>query len=107
MAQLITIDVGDGEDGTAVFEVDDDLLPVEPEGFPGGSVAARAQVSLQEALDQLGPALAKIFDTLRRLGPEEAAVDFGLKVGGEAGVVVAKGMAEVNFAVHLVWRRHG
>lgn len=107
MAQLITIEVGDGEDGTAVFEVDDDLLPVEPEGFPGESVAARARVSLQEALDQLGPALAKVFDTLRRLGPEEAAVDFGLKVGGEGGVVVAKGTAEVNFAVHLVWRRYG
>ncbi|MFE1578870.1 CU044_2847 family protein [Streptomyces fradiae] len=104
MAQLITVEVGDGGEGTAVFEVDD-ALAAELEGFPGGSVAARARVSLQDALDELGPALGKVFDTLRRLGPEEAAVDFGLKVGGEGGIVVARGTAEVNFAVHLVWRR--
>ncbi|MDT9684649.1 CU044_2847 family protein [Streptomyces sp. TRM76323] len=105
MTQLITIEVGDDGDGTAVFEVDDGLVAVGSEGFPGESVTARAQMSLQEALDQLGPALARVFDTLRRLGPEEAAVDFGLKVGGEGGIVVAKGTTEVNFAVRLVWRR--
>ncbi|URM88954.1 hypothetical protein LUW75_01755 [Streptomyces sp. MRC013] len=105
MSRLITFEVGDGGDGTAVFEVDDGLVPVGPEGFPGESVADRARVSLQEALDQLGPALAQVFGVLRRLGPQEAVVDFGLKVGGEGGIVVAKGTTEVNFAVRLVWRR--
>ncbi|MFJ8693819.1 CU044_2847 family protein [Streptomyces roseolilacinus] len=101
MTRLITLEV---DDGTAVFEVDD-LVAVGPEGFPGESAAARARVSLREALDQLNPALAQVVGMLRRLGPEEAAVDFGLKVGGESGIVVAKGTAEVNFAVRLVWRR--
>ncbi|MCQ0025433.1 hypothetical protein M4914_22515 [Streptomyces somaliensis DSM 40738] len=104
MSRLITFEVGDG-DGTAVFEVDDGLVPVGPEGFPGESVAGRARVSLQEALDELGPALAHVFGALRRLGPQEVVVDFGLKVGGEGGIVVAKGTTEVNFAVRLLWRR--
>ncbi|MCQ0002947.1 CU044_2847 family protein [Streptomyces sudanensis] len=53
----------------------------------------------------MGPALSQVFGVLRRLGPQTAVVDFGLKVSGEGGIVVAKGTTEVNFAVRLVWRR--
>jgi Trypsin-co-occurring domain 1 len=35
------------------------------------------------------------------LAPDETTVDFGLKIGGETGVIVAKGTAEVNFLVSV------
>ncbi|UUS34053.1 MULTISPECIES: CU044_2847 family protein [Streptomyces] len=105
MAQLITIDVGDGSGGAAVFETEAGLVPVDTEGVPGEGLTARARVSFQEALEQLGPTLSSLSRTLRDMGPDEAEVEFGLKVGGETGVVVAKGTAGVNFAVRLVWRR--
>jgi hypothetical protein len=105
VAQLITIDVDDGSGGTAVFETDADLVPVDTEGVPGEGLTARARVSFQEALEQLRPTLSSVSRTLREMGPDEAEVEFGLKVGGETGVVVAKGTVGVNFAVRLVWRR--
>ncbi|WP_149181648.1 CU044_2847 family protein [Streptomyces sp. TRM49041] len=106
MAELITIELGDGSQGAAVFEVDDDLVGADLERVPGEAVVARARMSLQEAMDQLGPTLSKVFQTIRRLGPHEAELEFGLKMGGETGVIVAKGTADVNFAVRLVWRSH-
>ncbi|WP_175411705.1 CU044_2847 family protein [Streptomyces sp. TRM64462] len=107
MAQLITMTLDDdgGDGAAAVFEVDDALVGPGPPPFEEG-VAVRGRMSLQEALDQLEPALTKVSQSVRRLGPHEMEIEFGLKMGGETGVVVAKGTAEVNFAVRLVWRRH-
>jgi hypothetical protein len=41
---------------------------------------------------------------LKDLSPDEASVDFGLTVGGEYGMVIAKGTAQVNFAIHVTWK---
>jgi hypothetical protein len=37
--------------------------------------------------------------------PDECGVEFGLKLGGETGVIVAKGTAEVNFVITLTWKK--
>jgi hypothetical protein len=80
-------------------EIPDDLvLASEP-----GKVIIRAQVTLEEALAKLKPSLQKIIDLLKELSPDQTAVEFGLKLGGETGVIVAKGTAEVNFKVTLSW----
>ncbi|MFD9858706.1 CU044_2847 family protein [Streptomyces alboflavus] len=93
----------DGGEGAAVFEVDADATDLELAA--GGGVVARARVSLDEALDQVKPTLARVADTLRELGPDAAELEFGLKMGGETGVIIAKGTAEVNFTVRLTWNR--
>ena len=41
---------------------------------------------------------------LKEVAPAEAEVEFGLKIGGETGVIVAKGTAEVNFVVRMTWK---
>lgn len=101
------MDLGDG--GTAapvVFEVDEKLVSESDlELAAAGGLAGRARVSVREALDQVRPTLAEVARTVRELAPDEAEIEFGLKMGGETGVVVAKGTAEVNFAVRLVWHR--
>ncbi|WJV44609.1 CU044_2847 family protein [Streptomyces flavofungini] len=88
-----------------MFEVDVDADATDLELAAGGGVVARARVSLEEALDQVKPTLARVADTLRELGPDEAELEFGLKMGGETGVIIAKGTAEVNFTVRLTWNR--
>ncbi|WP_079170939.1 MULTISPECIES: CU044_2847 family protein [unclassified Streptomyces] len=105
MAQLITMAVDEDGERTAVFEVDDGLgLPL-PERVPAEGPVARGQASLQEALERLQPALSEVTRSVRRLGPDRMEIEFGLKMGGETGVIVARGTAEVNFAVRLVWDR--
>ena len=41
---------------------------------------------------------------LKELTPDEAEVEFGLKMGGETGVIIAKGTAEVNFVIRMSWK---
>lgn len=80
-------------------EVSDDLvLAAEP-----GKVIARAQLTLEEALAELKPSLRKVVQLLKGLSPDQTVVEFGLKLGGETGVIVAKGTAEVNFKVTMSW----
>jgi len=40
----------------------------------------------------------------KRVRPDEASLAFGLKIGGEAGVVV-KGSGEAAFTVSLTWKK--
>jgi hypothetical protein len=64
----------------------------------------RAKVTLEEALRKLKPSLDKVVHLLREMSPDETTVEFGLKIGGETGVIVAKGTAEVNFSIRMSWK---
>ncbi|MET9691080.1 CU044_2847 family protein [Streptomyces sp. NPDC006514] len=104
--QLISMTLEDGGDETAVvFEVDGALAGSDLDLAADDGLVGRARISVQEALDQVKPTLARVARTVRELGPDEAEIEFGLKMGGETGIIVAKGTAEVNFAVRLVWHR--
>ena len=104
MAFLVSLPVEAGSEDILVVEVDrseiseDLVLASEP-----GKVAVRAQVTLEEALAKLKPSLHKVVDLLKDLSPDQTVVEFGLKVGGETGVIIAKGTAEVNFKVTMSW----
>jgi Trypsin-co-occurring domain 1 len=103
---LLGVPVGDGgAEGVVVFEVDrsevaEDLVLASPEP---GKAAVRARASLEEALAGLRPSLTKIVEVLGEIAPEQMTVEFGVKMGGETGVIIAKGTAEVNFKVTLSW----
>ena len=110
MPYLLALPVEAGSEEVIIFEVDsaempDDLVLASP---APGVVIARARVSLEEALGKLKPALHKIVHMLKDMAPDEASVAFGLNIGGETGVIVAKGSAEVNFSVTMSWKSaHG
>ncbi|NUP20707.1 MAG: hypothetical protein HOZ81_32435 [Streptomyces sp.] len=104
MAELVVMTVDDGE-GTAVFEAETGLAGSDLELAAGDGVVARAQTSLREALDRVRPALSQVSETVRELKPDEMEIQFGLKIGGESGVIIAKGTTEVNFAVRVIWKR--
>jgi hypothetical protein len=93
-------------DNVLVFEADrgevpDELVLASPEP---GLVADRARVTLEEALAKLKPSLDKVVHTLKELSPDETVLEFGLKVGGETGVIIAKGTVEANFSVRMSWK---
>ena len=104
MAFLVSLPVEAGSEDILVVEVDrseiseDLVLASEP-----GKVIVRAQVTLEEALEKLKPSLHKVVHLLKDLSPDQTVVEFGLKVGGETGVIIAKGTAEVNFKVTMSW----
>jgi hypothetical protein len=106
MTYLLSVPVAPGDDDVLVFEVDrdqvsDDLVLASDDP---GKISDRARVSLEEALEKLKPSLEKIVHLLKGMSPDETVVEFGLKVGGETGVIIAKGTAEVNFSVSMSWK---
>jgi hypothetical protein len=89
-------------------------LVVEVDEEPGivrsarpGELMATASQTFESALVKVKPAAEALLATFRNLAesPDEITVDFGMKVTAEAGLVIAQGGAEANFAVKLAWRR--
>jgi hypothetical protein len=110
MAELVGLPVEAGSKNFLVVEIDDDepsaglVLAAAPDPEKGVKGIAKAQVTLEQALTSLKPSLQKISHVLKDLAPDESEVEFGLKIGGETGVIIAKGTAEVNFVVRMTWK---
>ena len=107
MSFLLDVPVEAGSGDVLVVEVDRGDVPGDLVlASPGmGEVAARAQISLEESIARLKPSLHKVVSLLRELSPDQTEMEFGLKVGGETGLIIAKGTAEVNFRVTMSWGR--
>lgn len=100
---LVKVPLSSGEDVT--IEVDQVDLPddLALASLNPGQLTARMAASLEDGLDVLKPALQAIVDRLAAARPQEFSVEFGIKVGGEVGVYIAKGTTEVNFLVTMKW----
>lgn len=92
LVQSASVDTGRGELGLA---------------SPGEDKAKKAKESLESALAHVTPALKSVAGKLRDLSPDDLAVEFGLTLTAEAGIIVAKGSTEVHFKVTLAWSRNG
>jgi hypothetical protein len=106
VSYLLGVPVGEGIGDVVVFEVDRSEVPddlVLASAGPG-KVAVRARTTLEEAFTDFKPSLAKIVDVLREMAPGEMTVEFGVKMGCETGVIIAKGAAEANFKVTMSWK---
>lgn len=106
MAELLGVRAGRDSDDVLVFEVDrsevsDDLVLASSDA---AGVADRARITLEEALAKLRPSLHKVLAVLREMSPDETVIEFGLKIGGETGIIIAKGSAEANFTVRMSWK---
>ena len=108
MAVLVQVPVEDVEGGTVVLvesdraEIPGGLTLASPEP---GQAAARAARSLSASLDQLEPVLRTVKDKLVASAPEHFIVEFGVKLGGETGIILARGTAEVNLKITMTWDR--
>ena len=110
MAVLLEVPLDDESGGGVLLveadraEIPDGLVLASPEP---GAAAAKASRSLSAALEQLQPMLATVKDKLAAAGPAEVEVKFGVKLGGETGLILAKGTAEVNLEITMTWNRTG
>jgi hypothetical protein len=106
MTELVRIPLQSGE--YIIAEVDkvdipgDDVVLAAPE--PGKAIA-EVRNKLEVGLRSIRPAVTELVDALKGSGPDSIGVEFGVKVGGETGVILAKGTAEVNFKVVMEWKR--
>jgi hypothetical protein len=100
---LVKVALASGDEvSVEVDQVDlpDDLALASP-GL--GRATGRLAASLEDGLDVLEPVLEGIAKRLKAARPQEFSVELGIKVGGEAGIYIAKGTTEVNFIITAKW----
>ena len=106
MAYILGVPVAPDSEDVLMVEVDrrdvvSGLVLASPDP---AHFADRSRASLEEALAKLKPSLERVVHLFRELSPDECEVEFGLKIGGETGVIIARGTAEVNFIVRMNWK---
>ncbi|MER7705361.1 CU044_2847 family protein [Kitasatospora sp. NPDC097605] len=61
--------------------------------------------SLQGALVPVTTAAHAALDELRRIGPDEIALEFGIDLSVEAGAVITRSGANCHLMVRVTWQR--
>jgi hypothetical protein len=104
VSYLVEFEVQGG--GRLLAQADADQMPDDLELATSrpGAVVVRAAGTLDDALDQLQPVVQALHRRLTAVSPEEASIEFGITLGAESGVIVAKGKADVHFTVTLTWK---
>ena len=100
MDAVVRYQVGDGS--SVLVEVDEDTYGVEAVSRTSEGVLKAGQ-SLESALDSVRDAARAALDAMSKLSPETVEVEFGIKLAGEAGAMIAKASAEGHFTVRLSW----
>jgi hypothetical protein len=105
MAVLLEVPVEDG--AVLLVEADRENIPEDLTlaSAERGAPAARATRSLSESLEQLEPMLRTVKERLVASMPDHFTVEFGVKLGGETGIILARGTAEVNLKITMAWDR--
>ena len=105
MTYILEVPVEKG--GRLLVQAGEDDLPegLELAALRPGEVVARARESVETAINQIKPAVSAAVNELKAMSADEVTVEFGIVLGAETGAVIAKGTAEVHFAVTLAWKK--
>jgi Trypsin-co-occurring domain 1 len=115
---LLKVPVSEGSAEYVEVEVDSRELgesvqlragPTDPAGSIGSVARAVAEFSLTSSMDRVLRAVTTMLTRLRSAehAPDEVSMELGLKVGGETGLIFAKGTAGSTFTLTLTWRKPG
>jgi hypothetical protein len=104
---LMVVALGDAQSG-------DDTVVVEADAPTGmvrvarpDEIVGRAAESLMDSMRRVRRVAETIVEEVSRMPrqPEQLTVQFGVKLGGEAGAVIVKATGEANFLFTLGWGR--
>lgn len=72
-----------------------------------GDKIEEAKETLEQALSNLEPVAKAVINKIRGLvdAPDEISVEFGLKLSGNVGVILASASVEANYKVSLKWKK--
>lgn len=99
MTEVLRYEVGSG---TVLVEVDGDSYGVDhPERNEQGILDVDRR--LEDALASVRPAAAAALESLQVLAPEHMEIEFGIKLAGDAGALIAKSTPDAHFVVRMSW----
>ncbi|MEU6077471.1 CU044_2847 family protein [Micromonospora sp. NPDC047074] len=99
------IDVPGSPASSILVEVDDfgSSGDQEFEYSSGSRLIKKSTATLNETLATVRPAVIAIREALDGLSPDGTEVEFGIKLGGDAGVVLAKSKFEFQLLIRMKW----
>lgn len=100
MTEVVRFELTQGS--TVLVEVDDDNVGIERVSR-GRDGVVEAGHRLTEALGSVRDAARESMKVLQTLSPDRIELEFGVKLAGEAGAIIAKTVAEGHFTVTLTW----
>jgi hypothetical protein len=100
MAEVVRFGLADGS--SVLVEVDEESLGIRRVGRTSDGVIEAGR-QLTDALGTVSDAARASFEVLRQLNPDRLELDFGVKLSGEAGALIAKTAAEGHFTVKVTW----
>lgn len=105
MAEIVEFRSGDGVVRVEVEGQEPGTL--QRSALPGGDKIVQAADSFEDALAKVVPAAEKLLEKLRKLQPDSAEIEFGVKLSGQLGGVFAKTAGEGQITVRLSWASIG
>ncbi|RKR19639.1 CU044_2847 family protein [Arthrobacter oryzae] len=97
MTEILRYEVGAG---TVLVEVEDNSFGVErPSRNEQGILEAGRR--LEDALSAVRPAASAAAEVMKELGAEHLEIQFGVKLAGDAGAIIARTSAEGHFIVRM------
>jgi hypothetical protein len=97
MTEILRYEVGSG---TVLVEVEDNSFGVErPSRNEQGILDAGRR--LEDALSAVRPAASAVADVMKELGPDHLELQFGVKLAGQAGAIIARNSADGHFIVRM------
>lgn len=103
MKKLVEYKLDDGS--TVWIEVDEQHSDGMTRASRFGDAVDNAQYLFEDSLSKLKPITKALVSTMTDMGPDEATVEFGVKLSTTAGIVIASANSEVNFTFKLTWKR--
>ena len=101
--ELVRYELSEG--GSILVEVgSDEAYGYEQCAREAGGVVIAGR-TLESAFRQIVPTARAILDSVEDLNASEVGVEFGIKLAGEAGVIVAKSSVEGHFNVRMTFYR--
>lgn len=99
MTEVLRYEVGSG---TVLVEVDDNSYGVDhPARNEQGVLDAGRR--LEDAIAGIRPAAVAVFEAMRELAPEKMEIEFGVKLAGDAGAMIARNSADGHFILRMSW----
>ncbi|MBF0375337.1 MAG: hypothetical protein HQL39_18240 [Alphaproteobacteria bacterium] len=102
MAGSKTLIEFDSESGPIFVEVDDDQ-PGRHEASNVTPKPRKADKSFLDAIAGIEPIARAVMAQIEKVAPNEASVEFGVKISSKAGIVLASAEAEGTLKVTLKW----
>jgi len=101
----VLIEVPSSDSKAVIVESESGDVSGEMGAFSPGEIVAKANITLEAAIQQAGDIAALLAKSLKPVLANTVEAEFGLKFSAKAGIYIASADSECTFKIKLVWNK--